>query len=132
VTFTEKELLAAALKQAEGVDPSSVALSFEPGVAKLWLDIGEILKQNKENNELNFPLDLSIFEGVILSADLVSIDNGTGLSVENLTTGNPLVDSLIPSDLINQYQENFSLEKLVSESEDPDFTITKVEFMEDK
>src|SRR5690606_34845927 len=98
VTFTEKELLAAALKQAEGVDPSSVALSFEPGVAKLWLDIGEILKQNKENNELNFPLDLSIFEGVILSADLVSIDNGTGLSVENLTTGNPLVDSLIPSD----------------------------------
>ncbi len=139
VTFTEDELLASILKDAKGVDPTAIALKFEPGIAHIQIDIGKVLQSPEVQNSTeikNLPIDASLLEGITVSADIKTNEDGTKFTIENLTTGSPLLDSLIPPDLWNNLNDQLSVDNIIQSTSDAESNIQvqvkKVEFMSGK
>jgi len=127
LTFTEDELLAAALKNVQGIDPSAIGLKFNNGSAKIQIDVGKILSAVKDNPQAsqqlqNLPFDVSMLNGVIITGDVVTNADGTKLSVQNLSTGNPVLDALIPADALSSLNNGIDLNSFLSNDTSEDGT----------
>jgi hypothetical protein len=107
LTLDEKELLALIVDGMQiQQTPDKVGVKITPGDLKMDIELGTVIRLINASNTSGSQIDVgTAFDNVYGSLEFGTTADGKNLTIKKFSTGNSLIDSLIPADVIKSMEK---------------------------
>lgn len=100
ITFTEEEFAYLLVDSLELQDnPNEVGVDLKPNYMKLEFGLKALLDKAQKDGDISSGVNLDWGNDLYISMEMSTIENGSKINIDKVSTGNSLLDALIPSDL---------------------------------